>query len=71
MSIEIYLKCKCTYENAVFCILCIDDFKILKIFYRTIEISHDFSPRDVTGPTPSQPPSPNVHQTFLVDKIDM
>ena len=32
MSIHIYLKCKYTYENAWFCILCIDDFKILKIF---------------------------------------
>ena len=32
MSIQIYLKYKYTNENAVFCILCIDDFKILKIF---------------------------------------
>ena len=32
MSIHIYLKYKYTYKNAGFCILCIDDFKILKIF---------------------------------------
>ena len=28
MSIQIYLKYKYTYENAGFCILCIDDYKI-------------------------------------------
>ena len=32
MSIQIYLKYKYTNENAGFCILFIDDFKILKIF---------------------------------------
>ena len=32
MSIQIYLKYKYTYENAGFCVLCINDFKILKIF---------------------------------------
>ena len=32
MSTQIYLKYKYTNENAIFCILCIDDFKILKIF---------------------------------------
>ena len=44
-TINLYLKCKHTYENAGFCILCIDDFKMIKIFqdYR------DFSPRNVTG----------------------
>ena len=64
ISIKIYLKYKYTYDNARFCI---DDFKILKIL--TIEIFHDFSPTNVTGITP--PPPPNVHMTFLVDKIDM
>ena len=49
MSIQIYLKYEYTNENAVFCILCIDD-------------------SNVTDATPSPP---NVHMTFLVDKIDM
>ena len=31
MSIEIYLRYKYTYKNAGFCVLCIDDFKMLKI----------------------------------------
>ena len=34
---------------------------------QTIEIFHDFSPRNVTGANPP----PNVHMTFLVDNIDM
>ena len=34
MRIHIYLKCKYTYENAGFCILCIGDFKILKFFIK-------------------------------------
>ena len=59
MSIEIYLKCKYTYENAGFCILCIDDFKLLKILiYQTIESFHDFSPSNVTGANPPPPPTP-------------
>ena len=41
----------------------------IKNFHQTIEIFHDFSPRNVPGATPH--PSPNVHMTFLVDKIDM
>ena len=32
-------------------------------------IFHDFSPRNATAANP--PPPPNVHMTFLVDKIDM
>ena len=52
-----------------FVILCIDDFKILKMF-KLSKFSHDFSPRNVTGDQPPPPP-PNVHMTFLVDKIDM
>ena len=39
-------------------------------FQQTIEIFHDFSPRNVTGANPPPPP-PNVHMTFLVDNIDM
>ena len=61
MSIQIYFKYKYTYENAGFCILCIDD-------YQTIEIFHDFHRETSQAPTP---PTPNVHMTFLVDKIDM
>ena len=68
MSIEIYLKCKYTFENAGFCILCIDDFNILKIFIKLSKFSTIFPPRNVTGANPHHP---NVHMTFLVDKIDM
>ena len=68
MSMEIYLKCKYTHENAGFCILCIDDFKIIKIFYQAIEIFHVFYRETSQAPPP---PTPNVHMTFLVDKIDM
>ena len=31
ISVQIYLKHKYTYENAGFCILCTDDFKMLQI----------------------------------------
>ena len=64
VSIKIYLKYKYTYENAGFCVLCMDDFKILTN-YRNFPC---FSPRNVTG---ANPPPPNVHMTFLVDKIDI
>ena len=69
VSIEIYLKRKYTYENAGFCVLIIDDFKILKKFYKLLKFPR-FSLRNVTGANPPPPP-PNVHMTFLVDKIDM
>ena len=49
MSIHIYLKCKYTYENAGFCILCMGNF------YQTIEIFHDFLPRNGTGANPHPP----------------
>ena len=70
MSIEIYLKCKYTYENAGFCKLCIDDFKILKFFIKLLKFSTIFHRETSQVPTPPPPP-PNVHMTFLVDKIDM
>ena len=47
MSIQIHLKYKYTYKNAGFCMLCVDNFNILKIF----------SPRNVTGANPP-PPAP-------------
>ena len=40
MSIHMYLKCKYTYENAGFGILCIDNFKILKIYMIFTEKRH-------------------------------
>ena len=67
MSIQIYFQYKYTYENAEFCILCIDVLKILK----TIKICHNFHPETTQVPTPPPPPSPNIHMTFLVDKINM
>ena len=69
MSIQIYLKYKYTCENAGFRILCIDDFKILKIFNKLSKFSTIFHRETSQAPNPS-PPS-NVHMTFLVDKIDM
>ena len=56
MSIQIYLEYKYTYENAGFCILCIEDFKILKIFNKLSKFSHHFSLRNVTGANLNPPP---------------
>ena len=42
MSIQIYLKYKYTYEIGEFCILCVDDFKILKIFNKLSKFSTIF-----------------------------
>ena len=55
MSIQIYFKYKYTYENAGFCILCMDVFKILK----TIEIFHDFH-RETSQATTPPPQRPHV-----------
>ena len=52
MSTQIYFQYKYTYENAEFCILCIDVLKILK----TIKICHNFHPETTHVPTP--PPIP-------------
>ena len=63
MSIQIYLKYKYTCENAGFCILCIDDFKILKIFnYRNF--LYDFSPRTSQAP----PPPPHPQRPYVVSR---
>ena len=51
-----------------FCILCIDDFKILNISNTLSKFSTIFHRETSQAPTP---PPPNVHMTFLVDKIDM
>ena len=48
MGIQIYLKYKHTNENAGFYILCIDNFKYNYKFSKTVGISRDFSPRNVT-----------------------
>ena len=52
-----------------FCILCIDDFKILKFSIKLSKLSTIFYRETSQAPTP--PPLPNVHMTFPVDKIDM
>ena len=61
MSIHIYRKCKYTYENAGFCIFCIDDFKVLKIFNKLLKFSTIFhretSPRFFTEKQPPPPPT--------------
>ena len=70
MSIQIHFKYKYTYENVGFCILCIDEFKILKFSNRLLKFFTIFAEkrhrRLLLPPLPS-----NVHMTFLVDKIDM
>ena len=63
-----YLKYKYTYENAGFFILCMDDFKILKIFIQLLIFSTIFHRETLQAPTP-HPQRPNM--SFLVDKIDM
>ena len=69
VSIKIYLKYKYTYGNAGFCVLCIDDFKILKNFKKLSKFfTFSTERRDRRQPLP---PPPNVHMTFLVEKIDM
>ena len=66
---NIYLKYKYTHENAGFLyIICIDDFKILKILNKSSKFSTIFHRETSQAPTP---PPLNVHMTFLVDKIDM
>ena len=67
MSIKIYLKYKYTYKNTGFCILCIDDFKILKFFNKLSKFSTNFYRKTSQPPTPT----PTVYVTFFVDKIDM
>ena len=48
---------------------CIDDFKILKSFNKLSKFSTIFHRE--TSQAPISLPPPNVHMTFLVDKIDM
>ena len=55
MSIHIYLKCKYTYENAGFCILCIDDFKILKIFIKHRNFPRFFTEKRHRRQPPQRP----------------
>ena len=69
VSIKIYLKYKYTDENAGFCVLCIDDFKILKNLSKLSKFFTFFTEKRHRRNSP--PPPPNVHMTFLVDKIDM
>ena len=45
MSVQMYLKYKYTYENAGFCILCIDNFKILKFLNKLLKFSMIFTQR--------------------------
>ena len=57
ISIHIYLKYKYTCENAGFLYTLYKLFQNIKNFKQTIEIFHDFSPRNVTGanlPTPQR-----------------
>ena len=63
MSIHIYLKCKYTYENAGFCILCVDNFKILKLLPNHGNFPQLFNEKRHRRQPP--PPPPNVHMTFL------
>ena len=71
MSVKMYQKYKYTYENVGFCILCMGDFKIVKILSKLSKFSTIFRRETSQAPTPPLPPPPNVHMTFLVDKIHM
>ena len=58
MSIHINLRCKYTYENAGFCILCIDGFKILKLLSNYRNFPRFFpEKRHRRQPPPSTPTS--------------
>ena len=59
MRIQIYLKYRFTYENAEFCILGLDDFKILKILNKLS------TPRKVTG---ANPPPPTLQRPYDVSR---
>ena len=57
MSIQIHLKYKCTYKNAGFCILCTDEFKILKFSNRLSKFSMMFTKkRHRHQPSPPRTP---------------
>ena len=59
VSIQIYLKYKYTYENAGFCVRCIDDFKISKKFYKLSKFFTFFTEkRHSRHPPPPTPPTP-------------
>ena len=60
MSIHTYLKCKYAYENAGFCILCVDNFKILKIFIKLSKFSMTFTEKRHWR----QPPPPTSIRRF-------
>ena len=63
VSIEIYLKYKYTYENAGFCVLSFDDFKILKKFYKPLKFSTFFTEkRHRCQPPSSQRPYDVSHR---------
>ena len=56
MSTQISLKYRYTYENAEFCTLCIDDYKILQIFDRLSTKFFTISHRETSQvPTPQRP----------------
>ena len=57
MSVHIYWKFKYTYKNAGLCILCIDDFKILKMFIKLSKFSTIFHRETSQAPTPPPPPT--------------
>ena len=59
VSIQIYFMYKYTYKNAGFCILCIDEFKILKFSNRLSKFSMIFTEkRHRRQPSPPAPQRP-------------
>ena len=61
------MKYKYTQVNGGFCILCTDDFKILKLSNKLSKFSTLFTEKTSHAPTLT----PKDHTMFLVDKIDM
>ena len=56
MSIQVYLKYKYIHEIAGFCILCIDDYKILQIFNKISKFSTISHRESSHGAIPTQRP---------------
>ena len=65
MSIQKYLKYEFTHKNAGFRLLCIDDFKILKIFNKLSKFSTIFHRETSQVTTPPPLPKSGMYGNVL------